>query len=138
MTTETDKQVASILEKLNGALDAIAAGAAEHGDLAVDIAITVVRVEAFDTIAKGFAGIALFCFSAVLFWKFAAPWVRHGVNIGPDDVTALFGGAGFGVGALFFGVMGLLFAPNLFSVWAWVGIFEPKLYIAKRILDKVL
>lgn len=138
MAAETDKQIAGILGKLNDALDAFSAAATEHGDLAVETALSVARVTAASTLVDGAVGIALFCIAAALFWKFAAPWVKQSWDMYDGGDKMMLGGVGYGMAALAFGVVGTILALNIFSVWAWVGLFEPKLYIAKQILDKVL
>lgn len=138
MAAETDKQIAGILGKLNDALDAFSAAATEHGDLAVETALSVARVTAASTLADGAVGIALFCIAAALFWKFAAPWAKQSWDMHHGGEKMMLGGICYGAAALVFGVSGLVLALKIFSVWAWVGLFEPKLYIAKQILNKVL
>jgi H+/Cl- antiporter ClcA len=125
------------VEILGDSQEAIKAFADKLGNLAeqyspevVDAALAMARIDAIQTLVPGVVcGAIGYALYRVL--KKAWPWIGEELRKhGPDPsamVTLIFGGGG--VGALI-----LAAVLQLANVWAWVGIFEPKLWVAKRIL----
>ena len=89
----------------------------------VNAGLTVVQISAFSEIV---IGVVLLAVSIGGF--FAARWVWKKTD---DEFCAgLAGAAALGAG--------IASGVHLLSVWTWVGIFNPKLYIAYKLFEKVL
>lgn len=113
-------------QKAMGAFaDKLADLAKQYGPEVADAALQMARVDAISTLTP--AAIGLIISSIALLngprvWRKLKEWDR-------------FDGAP--VGTIYWIASGAVWVPSIFhflDVWAWVGIFEPKLWLAKRIL----
>lgn len=151
----TDK----VEEKVISLLDALQSGVAHIGDQVVkyspdvaDAALWVVRIDGLGNLLIGLLGLGMIAVSHALFRK--AVWHRgqHIIawrayietkgkeeRIQKDDadyhdfwrfITLLTSG--------FSGFAGLIAVARFLDIWNWVAVFEPKLFIAKQIIDAAL
>lgn len=100
---------------------------------AVDAALGVVRINGIQQLVYGFLGLALqivlIIFFVVLLKKTAK------IQDGSDRIPAIFVLVLVEGGASLFTSMFL--TVKLFNVWNWIMVYEPKLWIAKALFDKV-
>lgn len=100
-----------------------------HGQDAVDLALTVARIDAAGVIIQGAFFIAVGVLAALLTkhiikkitageWEELVAIVTFPIGMGA--VASLIGGA-----------------IDFINIWAWVGIFEPKLWLAHKAIQAV-
>jgi len=119
MMEELDKSLAKITEALTEL-------ATKHGPDAVDLTLQVTRLHAINEIISALIAIVI-CY-------FAFNYCRKAANNADgffDEVLAP-------AGSVIFGFVGFIGLSSRFSVATWVGMFEPKLYLAYKLMDKVL
>lgn len=111
--------------------------AEQYGPDVVNAGIEVARFTAAGKLLSGvgyaIVGWALYKTSMWLFAK-AKAWAEEDEG----HPFAIFSGVGGGV--VFLGVIAAFYSAlaPFFSIWNWVGLIEPKLWIAHRILEKAL
>lgn len=134
MSDKLDASAAKVLDKISEGTEAavtkLGAMADKYGPEVVDSALWVVRVNGLQTLAFAAAG---FLLGAVSFALFARPiWRWMLKHLDETDGSVLLPLVAFwcATGALAFGN-----ALTLLNVWHWVAIFEPKLWVAKRLLN---
>lgn len=113
-----DKSLSAVIDKVSGAIEK---AANEHGDQAVDLALTVGRVAAIQTIAVG-----LFCMLIAgvlggIAWRALTLFLRDRNEF--YIPVSIFSAAG----AI---LVALLASTKLFAIHAWVGLFHPEVYLA--------
>lgn len=124
-----EDSAAKALDKITAGADVLTAKlgelATQYGPDVVDAALMVARVEAGQFLIFGVVALVI---SAVFF-----PIARRAQKSDPSWNTPK---------ACFFWILTLTplaaSAKHLLDVWNWVGLFEPKLWIARRLLDGVL
>jgi hypothetical protein len=111
----------------------------EYGPEVVDAALWIARIEAASVLMEGlvWAGTVALCVWLIRFilrksrnpkWGDDEDFIlRH------EPWVVAVSAPICGVGA---GVIGAI--VNLSNLWAWVGVIEPKLWIAKRLLESVV
>ena len=102
----------------------------KHGPQAVDLAASVVQVEAVNDLL-GFPG----WIATMLFFLWGARLAQRKAGADRYDESAW----GFVI-VLAFGAAGLCFIAALtalLNVWSWVALFNPKLALAHHILSKL-
>lgn len=145
--SELETSAAKAIDKLSGAADQLAAKMAElaqqYGPEAIDAGLAVARIEAAQGIVKGF----VFLIVSAVFSFICYKLTKIGFNLAriyklpetsysaPDGTWQIAVGICAGVLA---SITGITFVVALSDIWNWVGIFEPKLWIAHRLLDGVL
>lgn len=116
-------------------LDALQNGAVEVGHTVVKYTPDVVDAALWITRIDGIQQVLSFIFLSAL----SIPFILAGKKIKKLPSYDINGY--WGVPSIFYAVAGLLLLSALnviLNVWIWIEIFEPKLYIAKQIVDKVL
>lgn len=120
---KTDAKIAEILSKLSKMADI-------HGDEALQLAVRVVHADAMSDVTRGSV-----CFMGLLIAACFLKYFLRKANAEPNEVpyfilTMVTGAGGF------FLLMGAV--VNLLNYWVWVGVFDPKLVLAKRILSSLI
>lgn len=121
---------------VDAAIAKIAVLVQTHGPQAMETAIQVTRIDAINTLIQvpANAGLAFFGFKAAQLLARRAK--KASENADAYDVG--IAGAGWAVGsgaAAIFGVVALIIAlTGLFDAWAWVGLFNPQLGLAHKIM----
>lgn len=134
-----EEKTVEILEKWSDNLEKVGQKlsdlAVSHGDEAVDLILTVARVDAASVLIYGllFTAVSIVwgyvSFGRYFRWamkeaeRCADPgpwllWVFTGV--GPTAVSTIIGASG------------------ILNIWAWAGVIEPKLWVAKKLLSGVM
>jgi hypothetical protein len=113
-----EEKVVEYLEKL----DKLATELAPQG---YDMALQVVQINAVQSLVVGFIGLVIAIFCARVVW-----WALTSEDIGYSSAPAF---------AALLGVIGCLggmlaFTINVLSVWNWIGLFHPELYLAKQLM----
>lgn len=131
-----EETAAAALDKASGAIEAVAAAltaaAEQYGETAYEMAMWVIRLDGVQSIAIGLVFIAAAVFplrhSRRVFWTDDKP------KAWDPDIWAATGVATLALAS------GLLFGAvcKLFSVWNFVQIFAPELWLAKYALEKVV
>jgi hypothetical protein len=111
--------------------------AVQYGPDVVNAGLSVAQYQATQQLIYG----TLMC-TASLGVMYAAYWLlgyckRLNEEKGqhePREIFSVVSGLYFGLGLVLMAWGGV----KLFNIWNWVGIFEPKLWIAHRILEKAL
>lgn len=133
MTDKLDNAAAKALDKIVSGIDGmtvkLSALADKYGPEVVDSGLWVVRVNGIKGIIAGFCLLAV---SYVLSRLASRCWRKDPEEYGTFDREdwKFAGSFVFVACALFFaGALWFLFDP-----WVWVSVFEPKLWIAKKIM----
>lgn len=94
-----------------------------------EVGLTTLRIDAVSDLVVAFLLILIFCVGAVSLFKWVEP--RRGSDEGEGAfVVTLFLGASFIAWA--FSIW------HLFSVWIWVKLFHPDLWLAHMAIEKIL
>lgn len=121
-------------DRLTALADSITAAAKTHGLEVVDAALGVARVSASQGLIIGFGLLAGAILGAVvarrLFQKARVVAAAH-KGYGDPEFPYVFGGA---MASLATVVVSIFAGICLLDVWSWVGLIEPKLYIAHKLL----
>jgi len=119
--------------KLVSMLDALQNGVAEVGGKivkytpdVVNAAEWVVRIDGAQELVFSIFGLLLGVFSAKFLFKHAKIWCDNNGN--PIGYIG-------GIGAVVFSTASFF---SIINMWTWIMIFEPKLYIAKQIIESVV
>lgn len=143
MAEQVEEKAVELMDKAADAIEAFAgkleALGVEYGPDVVDAALGVARVSAASEIVTGFVLTACGAVGLRFGWPLASNGIKlarrymkpdYPVN-GPDGFAlAAVGSVGCVISCIVL-MIGLL---ELIDVWPWVGIFEPKLWIAKQVL----
>lgn len=132
MSAKVEDKAVEVIDKVANAVDAMTAKLAtlaeKYGPEAIDAGLSVVRIKGASELIVGAAGIAVSVGAAGL-----ARWAitRLG-KAEPIDQD----GYGFVAVASFFAMVGsaVFSLHRLLDIWNWVAVFEPKLWIAKKLL----
>ena len=123
--------------------DKLAAIAAEHGPATVELALMAARIDAAKGLVTGALGAFLLAAGALLSFRNAAPWMQAiNQSTWGDSREERDAAEGrmwhHGPRALIglpMGILGILLAAdNIFDIWRWAGVIEPKLWLAKKVL----
>jgi hypothetical protein len=140
---EAAKEVTPSVEgKLIDMLDALQNGAVKVGETVVkyspdvaDAALWVVRIDGIQSLITGLI------FLIVIFplWSWQKRLWQWGSKIGWDSDDAQMGFA-FGSAPLVAGIVisAVVVKKTLLNAWVWIAVFEPKLWLAKQIIDAVV
>lgn len=115
------------------ALDKLTNLAEKYGSEVTDAALLAVRVNGVHELVLATVGgtmAAAIGYAAYRCGKKAAAVLKDN-PYGSGEIPYFFGAAGLG---LVSAMAGLINGIALFNVWNWVAIFEPKLWIAKRLM----
>ena len=147
-TADAVGEAAGIIERgVEAVAEQIAELAATYGELAWETTLTIVRIDAAQSLLVGVILAAMAV--AAIFWVVAplGKNFRAALRAEPDDdyysmarrTDAVFGyGIGCGVSCVPTAFMSIAAFNRLFDVWNWVALFAPELYLAKRALDAVV
>lgn len=126
--------IEKVLSGLEGTVTKIGELTAQHGEAVVELALGVARVQAGGQLLMGFA-LLIETLLAVLFYAMLCKrfW---GKSKDPGDSKFCLAALGvpLGISHVFIFAAAL---ERLFNLWNWVGLFEPKLYLAKMALSVV-
>lgn len=145
MTKEVVETVQAVKEAVPGVegkliemLDALQNGAVKVGEQVVkyspdvaEAALWVVRIDGAQSIVFGVAGIPAACISVRLAKRYHAYLKSVKLNDEPPIVVVIF------LWCLA-AWASLASASCLLSVWNWIAVFQPKLWLAKQIIDAVV
>ncbi len=128
MTQETGLQILD--KRLDAIADKLEQLAAQYGPEVTDAMMSVTRLQGFEYLIYGVLFIIPSFIIAVFAWrKCIKPGMKN------KDIDQM--GPGLMMGAV--SAMGFIVAGgHLFDIWVWVAIFEPKLAIARKLLEGVL
>ena len=128
MTQETGIEL--IDKRLDAMADKLSELAAQYGPEVTDAVLAVTRLQGFEYLIYG----VLFFIPSFLIARYAwYSFLKEGYK--NKDIDEI--GPGLIIGAV--STLGFLItASNLFDIWVWVAIFEPKLFIAHKILSGLL
>lgn len=138
MSDKLEASAAKALNKLTTATEAVVAKlgtlAEKYGPEAIDAGLWVVRVNGLRDLA--FSALWLGLSGVLLFWLAPKLWARATAynEANPRDIwhveRRIPGVLLYVLGAF----TGAIAAFCFFDVWTWVAIFEPKLWVAKKLL----
>lgn len=147
MSDKLDASAAKALDKITNAVDAVVAKlgtlAEKYGPDVVDSALWVIRLDGIQTIAIGvvFGLVSLACGMAwrklyAAYKPVAAEWrhyYRSSSTTRPERDENDYQ-IGLTILAIITAGLFIVAAIHLLSFWSYVAIFEPKLWVAKRLL----
>lgn len=111
------------LTRLDGYADSLEELTKQYAPEVVDASLMVVQINGIQSLLLGLLlSIITYCLYKAIRLIIKHEHAEEGAAILVAFVLFTLGGAGF----------------YLFNIWNWVAIFEPKLYIAKEVLDKVI
>lgn len=139
---EKTQEVEQVLEdKLIGMLDALENGAVQVGEQVVkyspevaDAALWVIRIDSAQALLSSLAWLFVCVIPAIFFYKLAKKFAKEENGKHGDAEAVLWSGA---FSAIFTGAA-MIPASGLFNLWNWIGMFEPKLKLAKDIIERVI
>lgn len=141
MTTETtDKVMEKTLDKADELLTSVLSGlkdlVSKYGSDAVDLGLNVIRIEGVSQILIGLVLWMFVVFGVVLFMKMN-DFRKHLLSENPKNDNfapefAMFVGVAISIGT---GFASIFF---IFNIWNWVAIFAPQLYLAHKVVEKIL
>lgn len=122
--------------KLVDMLDALQNGVIEIGNQTLKYApdiqqalLAVVRVDALQHLVYGVVA------AIVVKWSYES--IKKGCELNKQDKYSV-DGAGHVIAGVMLGVFSLVSVTfTLLDVWCWAGLFDPKIYLAHKLLDKV-
>ena len=132
--TDIDKMIAAA-EKFGDKLPQLATQYGPDVADVADVELLAARVDAASGIVAGVASVA-----AAVAFAFALRYSirEHSDAVGDEErcsrdeeIPWFFAMIGSGLGAAFASIIG---AAMLLNVWRWVGIFEPKVWLAGKLL----
>jgi hypothetical protein len=130
---QTAKIIAGWNDRLIALADALTDAAKAHGQEAVDLAVAATRVSAGAALFDGVA-----CLTGAVVAGIIAHWLTKKIGSlgGGDynDAVLIPSMIGVVLVGILFVVLTLGAFFNLFDLWNWVGIFEPKLLVAHKLL----
>lgn len=135
MSDALENKAVEILDKSQAAIASFADKLTEltkqYGPDVAHAALSLARVDAINSLVPHIVAAIAF----VLLWRWVSAHIaKTKTNRGERyDFTDCNPVVLIGGGMAVF-ISGLIASVGLFNVWAWVGIFEPKLWLAKRIL----
>lgn len=122
-----------LLKRLDTFAGKLAEMGQQLGPQVWDLTLTAMRVQALHGIMQGLSGIVAMyvCYRIAL--KLYPPVRKAWTNF--DNEAVGFGG-GFALAvATIVGMVGLVVASsNLLSAWLWIGLYDPRLLLAKKVL----
>lgn len=133
---QTAKIVAGWNDRLTALADALTEAAKTHGQEAVDLAIASARVSAAAGLVEGLGCLAgAAAMGVIIRWCFkrASKEGAKGIHDQNDSIVI-----GCVAGLILAGITGAVLTVGVFvdffDLWNWVGMFEPRLLIAHRLL----
>ena len=132
MSEKIEEKAVELMDRSADAIEAFATKlqslASEYGPEVVDAALWVARVDALQKITLA----VLLAVLAAIAWGTVRPLIRWGKKVDPNwesPAPAL----GYLSGILG-SILGLIALIKIFDPWPWVGVIEPQIWIAKRVL----
>jgi hypothetical protein len=132
--TNTDKvtnKVLEIIDQLQGVAGDAAHQAVNHLPDAVNLGLATIRVDGVSDFIYGLVAATIFYIS----YRFAKWGFIKSRETDFEDGCA---GLAMIFGFIFAFFAGVLTASLLFDVWTYTKIFEPKIYLAHKVVEKVL
>ena len=133
MAEKVEDKTVELMDRAAGAIEAFAiklgALSTEYGPEVVDAALWVARIDALNSISVSFM---LVLFASILLYYNSKVWA-WATKIAKEDSDGFI----YIASAIYSAIWILPFIVagiRLFNPWPWVGIIEPQLWIAKRIL----
>lgn len=132
MSDALENKAVEILDKSQAAIatfaDKLTDLTKQYGPDVADAALQMARIDALSTMVPATFVLVGSFIVAKWYWTNCKAWMR-----GPssDEVAIVMGGILGGLCLATFSAWALV---QLLDIWRWVGIFEPKLWLAKRIL----
>jgi hypothetical protein len=132
----TDKAVATVADKLGDKaleyLNALEQITKQYAPDVLDAAMGVVQMQAAGNLLTALG----ICAGIYLFWRFAAKPLTSIYKGNYDwDIPA---GAALVAGSVGSGIGAIIAVIILLDIWVWTALFNPKLYLAYKLLGKVL
>lgn len=136
MSDAVDQKAVELMDKAATAVEAFAGKldtlAKEYGPEVVDAALMVARADAATALIHQLAGVGVLALLIYLSIKATkAVWQKDGPGRSSPDFGAFITLLSAGVPG---GVCFLIWVKFVGDVWPLVGVIEPKLWIAKRVL----
>lgn len=125
-TVETSKDFYQYLDVFNAKISEMVT---QYGPDTIKLVINVFRVEAIQNLVYGFIGILILTATIYYCLKCFRSLVKKG-----DEEFSIF----LAIPAAIIGIPSFVCATAFFDVFNWIGVFQPEIYIAHKIFDKVL
>jgi hypothetical protein len=147
--SEKTEVVTQLLPKIDNAIGVVMARLSDltekYAADTVDLGLTVVRLECFFIVLAGvlgtvISGILLYRSVQLLTTAYGLMVIEENKPIAtrveaPFVVRFIVGGIGTSVSCIALTVFTFSYLMNF---WAWAGVYDPKLYLAHKILEKIL
>lgn len=130
MTDKIEQKVVDILDALQSGAVEIGGKVVKYAPDIADTVLLVTRVNGIQTLFSSLVFGVLLGVCSVKLWAWAAKEKKEDKWSTPADGIYFLSGFSLLLSALSF--------AQLIRVWTWVQVFEPKLYIAKQIIDSAL
>ena len=152
MTDKVEEKIVSMLDALQSGVVHVGEQVVKYSPDVADAALWVVRIEGVSALIYGVIGLFAIAIAIILFRKYlwhnsqyTAEFKLYCSKQGVEERihrnnanNHYFWRLAFGFSALGFTFVGFGFLKKLLDIWNWVAVFEPKLYIAKQIIDAAL
>lgn len=132
MSDALENKAVEILDKSQAAIatfaDNLVEMAQQYGPDVAEAALTMARIDALSSLVPALVGLIATVVYVYFFFKKMMPWVNAEHDY---DINRTFTCIVSTVAMFFVGLFSLVGVLNL---WLWVGVFEPKLWVAKKVL----
>lgn len=131
-TTAIMTQLAKIMDSIQNGVVTVAGQAIKYTPDVMDAALMVIRIDNIQQLIKSFVFLVLGIILIYVLYKQAIMY-RKSDYYGKDSISMwIFFTA---IPACIINPTGLI---GILNIWTWVGIFQPKLYIAHLLMEKVM
>jgi len=130
MSDKVETKLVSMLDALQNGVAEVGGKIVKYTPDVVNAAEWVVRIDGVQSIVFSVSGMIVMGYASVKIWKFARKIREEDRYSGWADFNNAL--------AVILGIVAALQIRIILDVWNWVRIFEPKLYIAKQIIESVV
>lgn len=127
-----ETKIVEMLDALQNGAVKIGEGVVKYSPDVADAALWVVRIDALENIVFWLLFFTLFTLPLVYIKSIWAFLVSKRDDT--DDASVILGRCGVGCCA----ITAVISFFNLTTIWYWVALFEPKLYLAKQIIKATI
>lgn len=137
MADDKEKLVTDLMDKVGGGIEAITHKitdvATQYGPEVLQAGLNVVRIDCLSTLVYAFIGLVMTGFIYLVVFKKGKVWFPDTRNSFNEEYF-VFNFLVLGFNTIFFAFA----AINFINLWTWVGVIEPKLYLAHKLVEKLI
>lgn len=126
-----DTAVTKLTAAIEAGIKAVGTLGEKYGPEVIDSALWVVRINGINNILSNVLGVVLAAGTVWVCWHYGLKeWRAHDDK--ENTNPAIIMSTSFGI--LFGSIIFIICASSVLNIWHWVAIFEPRLWIARKLL----